>query len=402
MSRPVLLFHCQHSLGIGHLTRSFALVRALSEHFDVVFLNGGPLPPGIEIPPIVELIHLPALGMDDGHTLVSRDGNVDVEGARRRRVEIVLDALQRCRPQVVLIELFPFGRKKFAFELLPLIRAARAMPAVPRIVCSLRDILVSGRPDQQRHDDRARWLANRYFDAVLVHSDPAFASLDESFRPSRPLRVAVHYTGFVVPLRPGKPGESRAPRILVSAGGGIVGAPLFAAALGAHRRLWPRLGMSMRIVAGPFLPENEWLWLQGEASGIEGLELVRHVPDLTAEMRQSAASVSQCGYNSALDIVQSGVPALVVPYGNDKENEQRDRAERLARLGVVRMLLPGELNADVLAAEIQNLAGFIPAAAAIGLDGAERSAEILQALASAYRVPGRAVGSIRHAEGAIA
>ena len=29
--RPVLLFYCQHSLGIGHLTRSFALATALAD-----------------------------------------------------------------------------------------------------------------------------------------------------------------------------------------------------------------------------------------------------------------------------------------------------------------------------------------------------------------------------------
>ena len=44
--RPALLFYCQHSLGIGHLTRSFALAAALVPHFRVVFLNGGRLPPG--------------------------------------------------------------------------------------------------------------------------------------------------------------------------------------------------------------------------------------------------------------------------------------------------------------------------------------------------------------------
>lgn len=381
MNRPALLFHCQHSLGIGHLTRSFALVNALSDRFRVVFLNGGPLPPGIAVPPGIELIHLPALGMDDGHTLVSRDGEFDVDSARRQRVAIILAALQRCNPQVVLIELFPFGRKKFAFELLPLIRAARRLPNRPKIVCSLRDILVSGRPDQQHHDNRARWLANRYFDAVLVHSDPAFASIDESFRPSKPLKVALHYTGFVVPLRRGRRGEACAPRLLVSAGGGIVGAPLFEAALAAHRVLWPRYGLPMRIVAGPFLPQGDWERLQQHAANVEGVELIRHVPDLTAEMRQARVSISQCGYNSALDIVQSGVPSLVVPYGNDKENEQRDRAERLARLGVVRMMLPTELEAGRLAEEIGTLLNFVPAAAAIGLDGAIRSAGILEALA---------------------
>ena len=85
---PTLLFYCQHSLGIGHLTRSFALAQALSRHFRVVFLNGGRLPPGVPVPAAIERIDLPPLGMDDGHTVVSRDGQLDVARAqaeRRRR-----------------------------------------------------------------------------------------------------------------------------------------------------------------------------------------------------------------------------------------------------------------------------------------------------------------------------
>ena len=55
-ARPTLLFYCQHSLGIGHLTRSFALSTALSEYFHVVFLNGGRLPSGLPVPAGIELI----------------------------------------------------------------------------------------------------------------------------------------------------------------------------------------------------------------------------------------------------------------------------------------------------------------------------------------------------------
>jgi predicted glycosyltransferase len=42
----------------------------------------------------------------------------------------------------------------------------------PRVVCSVRDILVGGRSNQARHDQRACELANRSFDAIMVHSDP--------------------------------------------------------------------------------------------------------------------------------------------------------------------------------------------------------------------------------------
>lgn len=374
--KPALLFYCQHSLGIGHLTRSFALVRALSHRFRVVLLNGGELPRGIAVPEGIEIVHLPPVGMDAAHRLVSRDAALPLKQAQERRRGLILEAFHATRPALVLIELFPFGRKKFAGEILPLLRAAKASPERPIVACSLRDILVSGRDNQQQHDERARRLTDRYFDAVLVHADPAFARLEESFRPARPLRVPVLYTGFVAPQRKSTLPE-RQRHVLVSAGGGSVGYPLLAAALEAQRLLWPRPGLEFRLVAGPFLPQEHWERLCQTARGREGVELVRHVPDLALEMGRAAVSVSQCGYNSALDIVVSGVPALVVPYTEHGENEQSERASRLAALGAVRELSAAELSGPRLAAEILELLSFVPRPAAIALDGAQRSAELL-------------------------
>ncbi|MEO5658991.1 MAG: hypothetical protein ABIQ90_04230, partial [Polaromonas sp.] len=295
-SLPTLLFYCQHSLGIGHLTRSFALAAALAQRFRVVFLNGGRLPPGVMVPADIERIDLPPLGMDDGHTVVSRDALLDVAAARAERRRLINAAVVASRPAVLLVELFPFGRKKFAAEILPMIRAARAQPGGPALVaCSLRDILVDARPDQQHHDDRARWLADRYFDVVLVHSDPAFARLETSFRPTRPLRTPVFHTGFVVPAREPVASRARGQHLLVSAGGGIVGDALFRTALAARDLLAQPL--PMRIIAGPFLPESHWQALQRQAEALPGVELVRHVSNMVAEMRAARASLSQCGYN---------------------------------------------------------------------------------------------------------
>lgn len=379
MPDPTLLFYCQHSLGIGHLTRSFALAQALRERFSrVVFLNGGRLPPGIAVPAGIECIHLPPLGMDDGHTVVSRDAGIDVDAARGARRRLIDEAVAHTHPALLLVELFPFGRKKFAGEILPLIRAARGLGA--KVACSLRDILVDARPDQQHHDDRARWLCDRYFDAVVVHSDPAFAELQDSFRPRRPLRTPVWHSGFVMPERRFVADVVRGDHVLVSAGGGIVGDALFRAAVAAHTRL----RVPMRIVAGPFLPEPHWQALQTLAAPHPGLTLVRHVGDLAAEMRAARASVSQCGYNSALDIVAAGVPALVVPYGTVTENEQLQRARRLAALGVVQCL-QAPLDGASLADAIEHLLRFEPQPAALATDGARRSTQWLADLLAAHR-----------------
>ena len=375
-ARPALLFYCQHSLGIGHLTRSFALATALSQDFKVVFLNGGRLPPGLPVPGGIEIIDLPPLGMDDGHTVVSRDAKQDVAQAVAQRRAMIESAVRLHRPAVLLVELFPFGRKKFAGEILPLIRLAKRQPA--RVVCSLRDILVDARPDQQHHDDRARWLADRYFDAVLVHADPALARLEDSFHPRRPLRVPVHYTGYVVPVRANAMAAPRGPQLLVSAGGGIVGKALFHTALQARALM--REPLPMRLIAGPFLPESEWLALQEAARGEAGIELLRQVPDMVAEMRHARASISQCGYNTALDILVARVPALVVPYATATENEQAERASKLAALGAMQQLDPAALCPARLAAAIEALLGVTPSAVSLGLDGAADSARYLQQL----------------------
>ena len=131
----------------------------------------------------MELVALPPLGVDGGR-FGSRDRRLSTERAWALRAERIQATLAAVRPGVVLVELFPFGRAKFARELVPLLRAARALGAFT--ACSLRDILVASRADQRAHDDRARALADAHLDAVLVHADPAFARLEDTFAPTAP------------------------------------------------------------------------------------------------------------------------------------------------------------------------------------------------------------------------
>src|SRR5215210_1514821 len=329
---PPLLLHCQHSLGLGHLVRTFSLASALAGRFRVTILCGGELPDTLRRPDGVEVVALPPLGGVRG-ALVSRDAGVDAPCALAVRRDLVLYALRARRPAAVVVELFPFGRKKLAGELVPLLEAARAAGAVT--ACSVRDLLVT-RDDDGRHDERASLTANAPLDAVLVHADPRLARLEDTFRPRTPLSVRVHHTGFVVRGERLVPPThaNGTPRVLVSAGGGRVGGPLLRAAADAHRLLD---GVETTLVAGPFLPEDEWRALP---RGVPGLHLRRSVPDLGGELATATASVSQCGYNTALDVLRSGLPALVVPFAAPGEDEQTRRATHLARLGAVRALDP--------------------------------------------------------------
>ena len=376
--RPRLLFYCQHSLGMGHLIRSFSIAGGLTNHFDVVFLNGGPLPEGQKPPEKIEIINLPPLGFDSEMQLLSRDDNHTVRQAQQLRKEIMRKALCSAKPEVLFIELFPFGRKKFAAELIALLEDARALSLPPVVVCSLRDILVQR---NQHHDELACYRANRYFDAILVHSDPHFARLEESFHPCSPLKVPVHYTGFVTRehQEDAKP-EIREPRIVVSAGGGLVGDALLRTAIQAHEVLDVPDKPEMRVIGGPFIPEQSWQALEELALEKDGISLIRSVPDLGTELGHAAASISQCGYNTAMDILRTRVPALVVPFSGDKQDEQMNRARRLERLGALRVLESERLGAQTLAAEIETLLRFQPSAIELEMNGVKNTAQVLTEL----------------------
>lgn len=384
-----LLFYCQHSLGMGHFVRSAALADRLSRDFHVVFMNGGSIPAGVTFPGGVERIDLPPLGMDETSQLVSLHPSLTPSQALEVRRDQMLGILRARQPEVLLIELFPFGRRKFEPELVPLLDHARLLPEPPLVVSSLRDLLVTGRTSQQRFDDRAQALCDRYFDLVLVHADPALASIDESFRPTTPMRTPVEYTGFMSRATAPAPAKTRE-GIVVSAGGGQVGGPLYRLAVEAHQRVWSSRGLRTTIVAGPFAPPDVLAWLQAEAAACDGLTIVPHVPDLRVVLASAAASVSQCGYNTALDVIATGVPAFVVPYGDERENEQRRRAERLAARGALRSAAAGDLTADALAHAVIDLLDFTPAPAGLMLDGADVAARaILARLDARLAVAGR-------------
>ena len=337
--------------------RSYALTETLAERFRVVLLAGGDLPAGIAAPRDVEIVALPPLGVNGG-TFGSGDPRYSTGRAWEVRSARIAQALHELRPSVVLVELFPFGRAKFARELIPLLAQARAQGATT--ACSVRDILVSTRENQLEHDNRAAALANAHLDLILVHGDPRFARLEETFKPATRLEVPVHYTGFVA--RNGNGLHARGEHIVVSAGGGRVGRPLLEQAIKASD------GRPMRAIAGPLMPQADYEALTRLAP--PNVELKRSVPDLAHELSQARASISQCGYNTALELLRTRVPALVVPYATPEEDEQTRRARRLEALGALKVAT--HVNGDIDA-----LLAFTPSPTTLDLDGATRTAELL-------------------------
>jgi predicted glycosyltransferase len=375
MTRPRVFFYVQHLLGIGHLRRAAAITRALERHgLSIAFVAGGEPVPGLDLGD-AEVIQLPpARAGDSGFgSIVDGAGRPIDDAWRDRRRSALLAAFERWAPEVVLIELYPFGRRPFRFELQPLLEAAAARQPRPAILCSVRDILVS-RNDPRRTAEIVD-IIRRRFDLVLVHGDPRLIEFGATFAGADEIAAQLRYTGYVVGEPPGI-AESRigAGEILVSAGGGAVGAPLLRAAIGA-RPLTRVADQPWRLIAGPNLPEQEFRELAASAGPNAMVERFR--ADFQTLLRNCRVSVSQAGYNTVMELLAAGTRAVVVPFAEGGETEQPARARLLADRGLLTVVDPLALTPESLAAGIDAADRRPRPAVSLDMSGADGTARAI-------------------------
>lgn len=358
--KPRVLIYCQHVLGMGHLIRSMAIAQAL-QNCTVVFVNGGESLSGLDIPSWVTIVNLPPMTSDsEFQRLNIHSKNTTLEQVQQARRHMLLELFGQVHPDVVIIELFPFGRKRFAFELLPLLAHIRLSAPSTKVVCSLRDILVT-KPDPVRHEDWVVSLMNRYFDLLLIHSDPTFQTLDETFSRCQDLRCAVQYTGFVSPQPDGvadttetdqESDTGNVPLVLASVGGGRVGYELLDSSIRASALLIRSLPHRMRLFTGPYMPEPQFMQLQELAAPHPHIDVHRFTSAFESLMQQAALSISMAGYNTCMNLLNTGTQALVWPFTGHKNNEQTIRAQKLAQRGLLTVLEAPDLRPEQLAERI--------------------------------------------------
>jgi len=390
-----------HLLGRGHLARMRMLASALARAGNDVTLISGGMPDAVGDGDGAgyRLVQLPAVKVaaDNFRELLGEDGRPVDDAFKTRRAEQLLRTVADDAPQVLLVESFPFGRRVLRFELMPLLDAVTVMQPRPLILSSVRDIL------QPRAHDRERKTAadiDAWFDGVLVHADPAVAKLEETFSCADELRGKIFYTGYVhesVRARLtdcGRDDLSRHPRnslkrggrdgegaVVVSTGGGAVGFELLQTAIEA-RRLTQFKHRDWLLLVGRGASAAEFDALAERAGAGITVEWARR--DFAALLAACAVSVSQAGYNTALDTVAAGCRAVFVPYSRHGEAEQTLRAQKFAALGRAVMVSEDDLTAARLATAIDHAARLeLSAALPIRLDGAAVTVAFIERRAGA-------------------
>jgi len=319
---------------------------------EVVLVSGG-RPLGGPPPLGVRMVQLPPIHVADadaGMTPLRDESGRPIDDAyREKRRRLLIAEFDSLAPAAVIFETFPFGRRALRFELLPLLERIKAARPRPLVVASVRDIL-----QQRRNAEREREmlsLARGAFDAILVHGDPRFMRLEQTFALAPELDLPVHYTGFVAASSASSPTPLTVARseIVVSTGGGAVGAGLLRAAIEARRH--SRFSSApWRLLVGANASSDELVRLKGSAGHGVIVEPAR--ADFPALLARASISVSQAGYNTVLDVVRSGARPVLVPYAEHGETEQQMRADRLRDLDLAVVVDGPDPSAMALAGAI--------------------------------------------------
>ncbi len=348
------LLHCQHLSGSGHFVRTYEIARALAADHEVHIVDGGWRVPRPSAP--VRRLEIPRIRRHAGR-LVPLDAARPLEQVMRERSLRLQEAMDEIRPDALVVDHFPFSKGSLRHEILPLLERTPA-----RTCCSLRDIVPVTKTDAVPREETLEVLG-RHFDALLVHGDPGLTRIEDQISWAGEIPIPIAYTG-IVSERP-RDAVSGQGNVVVSAGG-MGGEALFRAAVAA----WRLLDDPDRTLVLYRPPTTE-----APDPPVGSIRQMPYGAGFLGELAGADLSISQAGYSTCANLLQTRVPAIVVPH--EAMPDQAARARLLAERGLLLAIEPSELDATRLAEAMCAALGRRMPKHDLDLNGAVRSRELL-------------------------
>lgn len=383
--RPLRIFiYVQHLSGVGHLVRAQQIGVALARRHQVSILDGGR---PVQFSASLEAVTVPALERRAGE-IRPLDGSLGLAEAFALRRQHLQTVLQEQRPDVVVVEHFPFSKWELQEEIEYLLETARRANPVVIAIASLRDVSLRTRHETRRaYENTVLQLLHRHFDSLLVHADPQLCQFGDYFGASARVTVPVFHTGVVAAPLEVLRGDTIRRRIgtdkylVASTGGGADGADLMPRVVAAWRLLAAvgRTGRHRLLLFSGLdgYPPAVRRLLDGEPSIIAmGFD-----PQFKGWLQGAALSISCAGYNTCANLLVSRTPALLMP--NPAMSDQSERARLMSTSGVAVTIPAGVGDVDLAEMIAENL-GQPRTDHRVQVDGAEQSARFIERRLSGF------------------
>ena len=373
---PRVFLYSHDTYGLGHLRRNLALAEHLlsrARRYSVRLLTGSPVIGDWVLPDGLDVTALPPVVKTGVEAYAPRDATLPFSLVKAYREAAILKAVIEEMPDILLVDHAPAGMNAELLATLTYIR--REMPRTT-VILGLRDILDGA--DQVRRiwqQQEIVPLLEHLYDRIFVYGSRELFDVVENYGIPAHIATKLSYCGYVGrAVRHDTVACSDRPfTVLVTAGGGEDGYFLMEAYLKALTRL-PAGRLHSRIVTGPMMSSAQRDVLNAATVDDPSTEIITSTTNLPTMLEATDLVIAMAGYNTSVEIVASGKPAILVPRAAPRA-EQRLRAAMLARLGLVWCLEPGpELDSRLCALIQSALAGSKPNASSqpLNLDGAAR------------------------------
>lgn len=379
LDRPVRLMMYSHdSWGLGHLRRSLTIAGAVTERFeqaDVLIVTGSPCATQFELPCRVDVLKLPAVSKSAQGQYISRHWPGRLADTLELRSRLILESYRAFDPHLVIVDHQLTGLHG---EALPMLRAARGSGKI--LIYGMRDILDAPERVTRQWDSAAHnWALQECYDLICVYGTPEVFDPREAYPELGAHRDRVVFTGYVTSTMP-RARWSAIPsfqkKVVVTMGGGEDGAERIAAYIEALALSPP--DWTTHIVSGPLMPPclASDLRQDIESRGLgELVEISQFSTNMKRQMYDADAIVSMAGYNTCAEIMQCGVPAVLLPR-NTPRLEQLLRARKLESLGLARCIT--DLSPVLIRQAVEEaLARGRPTSQTLPLDGLDSMCRLL-------------------------
>lgn len=380
-----VLFITNECAGLGHLRRTINLARAVTARDSdatALIVTGSAALGSFELPRRVDTVKLPVIRREADGTLYAATLGVDMPMIETMRSEILRSAAAAFDPNVVVVDKTPLGLRD---ELVPMLEHLRKRGR-SRVVLGLRNV----------EDDPARVRAawseantlsaiERYYDCAVVYGPDNTTNDALSCLGGVEMPVPVTHVGFVGDSPASTPpSDLPSGYLLVTVGGGSDGHDMIDAVLDAEQHA--PLPFPIVVVTGPLMPATAVARLANRCDG-DHTRLFEFRHDMANVLAGAGGVVTMGGYNTVSEILQTGVPALVIPRVRPSE-EQLIRANDLVALGLADMLHPDSITPERMwHAVLQMIARPRRPIDRSDYRGAERTADLLVGLSNHPRSP---------------
>jgi predicted glycosyltransferase len=357
-AHPRLVIYSQDGFGLGHMRRTNSIARQfLQAHPQacVLTLSDSPMGQLFETANHQDYLKLPSIVKNGPGNWSAVKLPMPFDEVLALRQHLIRSAVLCFNPHLLLVDHMPHGAMS---ELTPTLEALKEIKSGAKIILGLRDILDAPGVIRNRwRDEGAYETIEKYYDLVLVYGMREVYDLAEQYHFEPKISQMLHYCGYVcTPATARYAVRARAQSlsntgpgtkfILVMAGGGADAYPMMRAVFEALPLVLTNQPCVITMITGPFMPAEQRHELEGRSRHLP-VRVRNTVSDVLSYLDAADLVISMAGYNSTMEILRSGKPAILIPRTGPSA-EQRTRARLFSARGWIQYVDLEEATPDRL------------------------------------------------------